>query len=99
MTEAEQAIFNKLNPCRKAIAILMDAMPTTRNLSNDDFIKAFRLKWNGKSEFTSETITRCRRFVQNTAGLFKKNGAPVTWKAAIKAMEEEQQLSFIQKGV
>lgn len=87
MTKAEAKIFDNLSCCHATIGIVLNTYPVSRNLSNEDFVRFFLKVWKGK-KFSYESITRCRRFIQNTCGMFKKAGAVTTWKEAIKQLKE-----------
>jgi len=98
MNDRERQIYEKLTKLNRLIATILKDFPVTRDLSNDDFLKAFAKLYNGKEDYTFESITRIRRYVQNTLGIFPKRfgeGVAV-WKEAIKQIEKDQQLSMFQ---
>lgn len=96
MNDREKQIYEKLTKLNRIVGAILKDFPVTRDLSNDDFLKAFQKLYIGKVDYTFESITRIRRYVQNTLGIFPKQfgESVVKWKEAIKQIEDNQQLDL-----
>jgi len=91
MTEDERRIYATLKRANKNAGFVLKQFPPSRNVSNDGFVRLFKYVFPD-TKYSLETITRARRFVQNTKKLFPKNGAPVTGENAIAELKKDSKI-------
>jgi len=85
----------KLTGCMKAVYDVLRGFPNTRDLSGDQFIARIRFDWDQK--WSAETITRSRRKVQNTWGLYPRKKDAKTWEEEVGSISVDEigQTSFL----
>lgn len=98
LDERELRIYAKLTKANRLVAILLKNYPVTRALKTDDFVKSFRYLATDKvrDEYSFETISRSRRYVQNTLGLFPKTEPSTSWAKAIVQIQKDAQLNLFE---
>ncbi len=91
MTGEELQAFRSLKKAHRDAGFILSRFPISRNVSNDGFVRIFKHIYPDR-KYSLETITRARRFVQNTKKLFPKNGTPTSWENAIAELKKDNSI-------